>query len=217
MRILLFTTLLFISSCSVVIQDRSTETGGELRVNCPEVLRTEGFYCKGDRAYSNLVQNGSRVRVVNLSTGKSITIAIFRNENIRGVCVPESFRRLLGQEPFPARLEIQRCGVDDKRTCPKVIRGLASYYTDPYHGRETPYGIKYDMYGYYAAHKELPLGTLLEVKNLKNGRTVRVKVIDRGPFKPERVLDLSYSAARDLDMVKDGVVEVQAIVLRCGD
>lgn len=73
------------------------------------------------------------------------------------------------------------------------------------------------MYGYYAAHKELPLGTLLEVKNLKNGRTVRVKVIDRGPFKPERVLDLSYSAARDLDMVKDGVVEVQAIVLRCGD
>ncbi len=209
--------LLFTSSCSVVVQDRSTGADGELRVNCPEVLRTEGFYCTGDRAYSNLVQSGSRVRVVNLSTGKSITIAVFRREDIRGICVPERFRNILGDAPFLAKLGIQRCGVDDRRTCPTKIKGLASYYTEPYHGRETPYGIRYDMHGYYAASPALPLGSLLKVKNLKNGMEVVVKVIDRGPLKPGRVLDLSYSAARDLDMLKDGVVEVQALVLRCGE
>ncbi len=209
--------LLFTSSCSVVVQDRSTGADGELRVNCPEVLRTEGFYCTGDRAYSNLVQSGSRVRVVNILTGKSITIAVFRREDIRGICVPERFRNILGDAPFLVKLEIQRCGVDDRRTCPTKIRGLASYYTEPYHGRETPYGIRYDMHGYYSASPDLPLGSLLKVKNLKNGREVVVKVIDRGPLKPGRVLDLSYSAARDLDMLRDGVVEVQALVLRCGE
>lgn len=217
MKIFLVVLLLLISSCSVVVQDRSIGAGGELRVNCPEVLRTEGFYCTGDRAYSNLVQSGSRVRVVNTLTGKSITIAVFRREDIRGICVPERFKNILGDAPFPARLEIQRCGVDDRRTCPARIRGLASYYAEAYHGRETTYGIRYDMHGYYVASPDLPLGSLLKVKNLKNGREVVVKVIDRGPLKPGRVLELSYSAARDLDMLKDGVVEVQALVLRCGE
>ncbi|QID33558.1 septal ring lytic transglycosylase RlpA family protein [Pampinifervens florentissimum] len=217
MKILLLVLLLLISSCSVVVQDRSTGMSGELRVNCPEVLWTEGFYCTGDRAYSNLVQSGSRVRVVNTATGKSITIAVFRREDIKGICVPERFKNILGDAPFPARLEIQRCGVDDRRTCPARIKGLASYYAEAYHGRETTYGIRYDMHGYYVASPDLPLGSLLRVKNLKNGREVVVKVIDRGPLKPGRVLDLSYSAARDLDMLKDGVVEVQALVLRCGE
>ncbi len=217
MKTFLLLFLFLISSCYVAAWDRSIGADGELRVNCPEVLRTEGFYCTGDRAYSNLVQSGSRVRVVNILTGKSITIAVFRREDIRGICVPERFRDILGEAPFLAKLEIQRCGVDDRRTCPATIRGLASYYAEPYHGRETPYGIRYDMYGYYAASPDLPLGSLLKVKNLKNGREVVVKVIDRGPLKPERILDLSYSAARDLDMLRDGVVEVQALVLRCGD
>ena len=167
MKIFLVVLLLLISSCSVVVQDRSIGAGGELRVNCPEVLRTEGFYCTGDRAYSNLVQSGSRVRVVNTLTGKSITIAVFRREDIRGICVPERFRDILGDAPFPARLEIQRCGVDDRRTCPVRIRGLASYYAEPYHGRETPYGIRYDMYGYYVASPDLPLGSLLKVKTVR--------------------------------------------------
>ena len=69
----------------------------------------------------------------------------------------------------------------------------------------------------YAAHRELPLGTLLRVRNLKNGREVVVKVIDRGPFKEDRVLDLSEGAARKLGMIRDGVVPVEAVVLRCGD
>ncbi len=217
MRKLLLFTVLFTSSCSVMVQEKATIHENNLRVKCPQVMQTTGFYCKEDRAYSNLVQSGSRVRVVNISTGRSITIAVFRREDIKGVCVPEKFRYLLGQEPFPARLEVQRCGIDDRRDCPATIRGLASYYTDAYHGKETAHGTRYDMHGYYAASPDLPLGSLLKVKNLKNNREVVVKVIDRGPFKGGRVLDLSYSAAKELDIIRDGVIEVQVFVLRCGE
>lgn len=211
MRRLLIALLALVFSCSPALQEKS------LLVNCPQVIHTRGYYCREDRAYSNLVQSASRIRVVSLSTGKSITIAVFRREDMEGICVPERFRDLLGSEPFPARLEVQRCGPDDRRSCPPYVRGLASYYGEPYHGRQTPYGKPYDMYGYYAASPDLPLGTLLRVKNLKNRREVVVKVIDRGPFKGGRVLDLSYAAAKELDMIRDGVVEVEAVVLRCGD
>jgi len=205
----------FLSSCSVAVREAPKE--GHLSVNCPSIIQTEGFYCDGGRAYSNVVQNGSRVRIENLLTGKSITIAVFRREDIKGICVPDRFRNLLGPAPFPAKLEVQRCGVDDIRTCPAYIRGPASYYAEQYHKRETPYGISYDMYGLYAASPNLPLGSLLRVKNLKNGREVTVKVVDRGPFKGNRVLDLSYTAAKELDMIKEGVVEIEAWVIRCGD
>lgn len=205
----------FLFSCSVMVREASKEE--HLRVSCPTIIRTEGFYCDGERAYSNAVQSGSRVKIENLLTGRSITIAVFRKEDVKGICVPDRFRGLLGPAPFPARLEVQRCGVDDIRTCPAYIRGPASYYAEQYHKRETPYGISYDMHGLYAASPNLPLGSLLRVKNLKNGREATVKVIDRGPFKGNRVLDLSYAAARELDMIKDGVVEVEARVLRCGD
>ncbi len=210
-----FLILPFLFSCSVKVKDM--DKGEYLEVNCPSTIKTRGFYCKEDKAYSDKVQSGSRVKIESLLTSKSITIAVYRREDIDGICVPERFKSLLGPEPFPAKLEVQRCGVDDRRTCPRVIRGLASYYGDPYHGNPTPYGIKYDMHGFYAASPDLPLGTLLKVKNLKNGKEVVVKVIDRGPFKDGRVLDLSYASAKELGMIRDGVVQIEAKVLRCGD
>jgi len=207
-----FLLALFLSGCTVVIRD-----GSEIRAYCPTTVETTGRYCSGERAYSDLVQAGSRVKIYSYKTGKSITIAVYRREGLNGVCVPERFRYLLGEEPFRARLEVERCGFDGKTTCPPVIRGLASWYGHPYHGRESSYGIIFDKEGMYAAHRDLPLGTLLRVKNLKNGKEVEVKVIDRGPFKEDRVLDLSEGAARKLDMIRDGVVMVEAVVLRCGD
>ncbi len=216
--------LVFLSSCAGVIIGRDPISQkdiewaiGPLRAYCPSRIETVGFYCTGDRAYSNLVQAGSRVRVYSQSTGKSITIAIYRRDDINGVCVPDGFESLLGRAPFRAVLEVERCGVDGNTVCPPVIRGMASWYGEPYHGRETPYGIIFDKEGMYAAHREIPLGTLLRVRNLKNGKEVEVKVIDRGPFKEGRVLDLSEGAARKLGMIKDGVVPVEAVVLRCGD
>ncbi|MCS7171489.1 MAG: septal ring lytic transglycosylase RlpA family protein [Aquificaceae bacterium] len=215
MKRLVLSMLPLIFSCSVAVRD--VEPRKQLSVHCPNLIRTKGLYCKGERAYSGLVQSGSRVRVESLSTGRSITIGVLRKEGIEGICLPERFRGVLGAEPFPALLEVKRCGIDDIRVCPEYIRGKASYYTDTYHGRETPYGIRYDMHGYYAASQNLPLGSLIRVRNLKNNKEVTVKVIDRGPFKEGRVLDLSYASAIDLDMLKDGVVDVEIKVLRCGD
>ncbi len=208
-----------LSGCAVVIKEKPEGIleREELRAYCPPMVDTRGFYCSGTRAYSNLVQAGSRVKVYSYNTGKSIIITVYRRENIDGICVPERFRNLLGNEPFRARLEVERCGFDGKVICPRVIRGIASWYGEPYHGRESSYGLIFDKEGMYAAHRELPLGTLLKVKNLRNGKEVEVKVIDRGPFKEGRVLDLSEGAARKLDMIRDGEVMVEAIVLRCGD
>ncbi|WP_297456877.1 septal ring lytic transglycosylase RlpA family protein [Persephonella sp.] len=100
--------------------------------------------------------------------------------------------------------------------CPSTFKGLASYYGKKFHGRRTASGEIYNMYKYTAAHRYLPFGTILLVKNLKNGRTVKVRINDRGPFVRGRVIDLSYAAAKKLRMLRAGVVPVIVRVLRCG-
>ena len=94
-----------------------------------------------------------------------------------------------------------------------VEKGLASWYGRKFQGRLTSSGERYNMYAFTAAHKSLPLPTYAEVINLVNGRSVLVKVNDRGPFVDDRVIDLSYAAAKELQMVNAGVamVEVRAI------
>ena len=87
--------------------------------------------------------------------------------------------------------------------------GLASWYGEPHHGRLTASGEVFDMAGLTAAHRTLPLGTRLRVVNLENGRIVRVRVNDRGPYVDGRVLDLSREAARALEMVERGVALVK--------
>ena len=92
-------------------------------------------------------------------------------------------------------------------------RGVASWYGKKFHGRMTSSQEPYDMYAMTAAHKSLPLPTYVRVRNLKNNRSIVVRVNDRGPFVDNRLIDLSYSAALKLDMVRDGttLVEVTAI------
>lgn len=92
-------------------------------------------------------------------------------------------------------------------------RGVASWYGKKFHGRLTSNREPYDMYGMTAAHKTLPLPTYVRVRNLSNNKSIVVRVNDRGPFVHNRIIDLSYSAALKLDMVKDGtsLVEVEAI------
>ena len=87
--------------------------------------------------------------------------------------------------------------------------GLASWYGEFHHGRQTASGEVFDMTGLTAAHRTLPLGTRLRVTNLENGRIVRVRVNDRGPYVTGRILDLSHEAARLLDMVERGVAPVR--------
>jgi rare lipoprotein A len=88
--------------------------------------------------------------------------------------------------------------------------GKAVYYSSVYHGRKTASGEVYDENALTAAHRTLGFGTLVRVTNQKNGKSVVVRINDRGPFgkKKERIIDLSLAAAREIDMVKAGVVPV---------
>jgi peptidoglycan lytic transglycosylase len=95
-----------------------------------------------------------------------------------------------------------------------VQTGYASWYGKLHHGRQTTSGETYDMNQLTAAHPVLPMGTRLLVTNLKNGRAVTVRVNDRGPTVHDRILDLSYAAARELGAVGDGVVPVRIRVLQ---
>ncbi len=94
-----------------------------------------------------------------------------------------------------------------------TFRGKASYYSDKFHGRSTASGEIFDQNKLTAAHRSLPFGTKLKIKNLKNNRSVVVLINDRGPFVDGRVIDLSYEAARQLDMLQDGIAEVECTIL----
>ena len=92
-------------------------------------------------------------------------------------------------------------------------RGVASWYGPTFHGGNTSSGEPYDMYAMTAAHKTLPLPCYARVTNLRNGRSVVVRINDRGPFVANRLIDLSYTAAAKLDMIREGttLVEVRAL------
>lgn len=90
-----------------------------------------------------------------------------------------------------------------------VQRGIASWYGKKFHGRRTANGETYDMYAMTAAHTRLPLPSYVEVKNLANGRSVTVRVNDRGPFSGSRIIDLSYAAASKLGFVQQGTAQVE--------
>lgn len=102
-------------------------------------------------------------------------------------------------------------------TSTSELLGLASYYAEPYHGRKTANGETFDTYQELtAAHRTLPFNTVLKVTNENNGRGVEVRINDRGPFIDGRVIDLSLKAAREIDMVRAGVVPVKLDILREG-
>lgn len=87
--------------------------------------------------------------------------------------------------------------------------GKASYYADKFDGRKTASGATFNQRKLTAAHKTLPFGTKVKVTNLANGKTVKVKVNDRGPFVEGRIIDLSKKAAEKIKMVNAGVVQVE--------
>jgi rare lipoprotein A len=95
--------------------------------------------------------------------------------------------------------------------------GFASWYGEPYHGRATASGTRYDMWEMTAAHRTLPFGTRVHVVNLDNGRAADVTINDRGPFVEGRILDLSRAAAEALDAVGPGVIPVRLEIRTLGD
>lgn len=91
--------------------------------------------------------------------------------------------------------------------------GVASWYGKQFHGKQTASGEDFDMFELTAAHRQLPLGTYVKVTNLRNGKSVIVRVNDRGPYVMDRIMDLSYSAARMLNF-RDGVERVRLDVIQ---
>ncbi len=91
--------------------------------------------------------------------------------------------------------------------------GIASWYGQKFHGRKTASGEVYNMFALTAAHKTLPLPTYVKVTNLKNNKYVIVKINDRGPFHSNRIIDLSWAAAKQLDMIKTGTTKIKMVVL----
>lgn len=93
------------------------------------------------------------------------------------------------------------------------FEGVASWYGPDFHGKKTSNGENYDMYDFTAAHRTLPFNTMLKVTNLKNRKTTVVRVNDRGPFVQNRLIDLSFSAAKDLDIINYGTALVKLEVV----
>ena len=87
--------------------------------------------------------------------------------------------------------------------------GKASYYADLFNGRKTASGERFNNSQHTAAHKTLPFGTMVTVTNLENGKKVKVRINDRGPYVNGRVIDLSKAAAKKIGMLKDGVINVR--------
>jgi rare lipoprotein A len=92
-------------------------------------------------------------------------------------------------------------------------RGIASWYGKNFHGKKTSNGEIYNMYAMTAAHKTLPLGTYVRVQNLENNRELEVRINDRGPFVRGRIIDLSYTAAKQLGIVGPGTADVEIVAL----
>jgi len=95
--------------------------------------------------------------------------------------------------------------------------GVASWYGEDFHGKLTANGETYDMHDLTAAHKTLPLGTVLRVTNLDNGKSVKVRINDRGPYIEGRMIDLSFAAAKKLGFSHLGTARVKLQVIKFGD
>ena len=107
--------------------------------------------------------------------------------------------------------------IESIKNHPKTQVGIASYYGKKFHKKRTANGEIFNMYKVSAAHKSYPLGTKVRVTNLKNGKSIKLVINDRGPFVKGRIIDLSYKAARKLDFVNQGTVKVRIDVIRLGD
>lgn len=125
----------------------------------------------------------------------------------------EARASLLPAAPMAAATAVAGAAVDAitalPRTLQRIERGIASWYGERFHGKPTASGQPFDMHGATAAHRTLPLGSRLVVRNPDNGREVEVLINDRGPFHPGRLIDLSHAAAKALGVLhKPSMVEL---------
>jgi len=119
------------------------------------------------------------------------------------------------QEPAPEPTPTSKPAEKPKDAAKKgkTEKGLASWYGEPYHGRRTASGEIYDMHEMTAAHRTLPFGTVVKVERRDTGAEVKVRVTDRGPFIKGRIIDLSFAAAKKINLDIDGVAPVKVTII----
>jgi len=163
------------------------------------LVETEGRECRSER---NMDMNRG---------GKGALIALLLLALALSGCA--------GKKPPPAPPDVDRRPPGIEKAKPGKEKrwrqeGIASWYGKKYHRRKTASGERYNMYELTAAHRTLPFGTILKVTNLENGRTVKVRINDRGPFVKGRIIDLSLAAAREIGMVQAGIVRVRIVMVK---
>ena len=119
--------------------------------------------------------------------------------------------------PSPARLSKIKSKNAKNVKHKKLMIGISSYYADDFHGKLTANGEVYDMYGLTAAHKTLPVNTIVRVTNLDNEKSLILRINDRGPYIKGRILDCSYGAAKKLGFLANGTTKVRVEVIEWGD
>ncbi|MBX2860979.1 MAG: septal ring lytic transglycosylase RlpA family protein [Vampirovibrio sp.] len=127
-------------------------------------------------------------------------------------------RRALGADPFNGELKDiavpKGFKAENYEFSGTVMKGMASWYGPGFHGRTAANGSRYNMYEMTAAHKTLPFGTLVRVKNEWTGKSCIVKITDRGPYAHGRIIDLSKAAAQSIGLTKSGVAQVKVDILK---
>ncbi len=139
----------------------------------------------------------------------------------------ESYQKTIPSEPIATenmyRATMKPYTVMGKKYHPTVVKlhdtftGIASWYGDDFHNKQTSNGEYYNMYDSTAAHKTLPINTIVKVTNLSNNLTTTVRINDRGPFVGNRIIDLSYKAAKDIEMIKHGTALVKLEIMHFDD
>ena len=141
-------------------------------------------------------------------------------------CTPAP-RYKAGKSSFPAKQKKENPKKEKKDSKSKgkssynpkktKYRGISSYYGPKFHGKLTANGEIFDMYGVSAAHKEFPFNTIVRVTNKNNGKSLMIRINDRGPYIDGRILDCSFGAAKKLGFVGDGTAPVKIEILEWGD
>lgn len=124
---------------------------------------------------------------------------------------PTSRTTTRAPEPTPTPKPAEKPKGEPKKG--KTEKGLASWYGEPYHGRRTASGEIYDMHEMTAAHRTLGFGTMVNVTRRDTGAEVKVRITDRGPFIKGRIIDLSFAAAKKIDLDIDGVAPVKVVII----
>jgi rare lipoprotein A len=141
-----------------------------------------------------------------------ILLAVFAKETaIPAIAFPTPPRAT--QQPVPSSELLAPTVTTQVTTLSRIKSGMASWYGDVLQGHRTASGRRFNMYELTAAHRDLPFGSKVKVTDLRNHRSVVVTITDRGVLFPERVIDLSYAAAKQLQMIKSGVDPVTLEVM----